>query len=94
MHTGVVVDCGRLIDSPNPKDDDDWWLELYVMLSRATRLEDILLVRAPPSEFLSRGPPAWLRKQVDQFAKRAASCRQPAEKLVKDLGFDAYLRKE
>ena len=26
---------------------DDYWLHLYVMLSRATRLEDLLLVRTP-----------------------------------------------
>ena len=25
--------------------DDDWWLDLYVILSRVTRLQDLLLLR-------------------------------------------------
>ena len=52
MHGGVVVDCGRHTGGATPKNDEDWWLDLYVMLSRATRLEDLLLVRPPPSDFL------------------------------------------
>ena len=47
MHEGVVIDCGRHEGGAHPKDDDDWWLDLYVMLSRATRLEDFLLNQTP-----------------------------------------------
>ena len=73
MDAGVVIDCGRLEGGPHPKDDDDWWLDLYVMLSRATRLEDLLLMRAPPATFLLRGPPASLRLQLDKFAAEPRS---------------------
>ena len=70
MDAGVIIDCGRIETGPHPKEPDDWWLDLYVMLSRATRLEDLLLMRAPPASFLLRGPPASLRLQLDKFAAR------------------------
>ena len=47
---------------------DDYWLHLYVMLSRATTLEDLLLVRAPPVEFLKSGPPKDLARHLSAFA--------------------------
>ena len=37
------------------KEDDDWWLDLYVMLSRATKLDDLLLMRAPDLSFFVKG---------------------------------------
>ena len=49
MRAGVVIDCGRHESGNTKKEDGDWWLELYVMLSRATRLSDLLLLRAPPA---------------------------------------------
>ena len=64
---------------------------MHVMLSRATRLEDLLVMRAPGSEFLLRGPPADLSKQLKKFAKRTAENRLIAEQLAKDLGFDEFL---
>ena len=57
MREGVIIDCGRIATGPTPKRDEDWWLDLYVMLSRATRLEELLLLRAPSLEFLQKGPP-------------------------------------
>ncbi len=75
----------------HPKHNDDWWLDLYVMLSRATRLEDLLLMRAPPASFLLQGPPASLRLQLDRFAARTTNCRQRAMKLVAELGFKEFL---
>ena len=90
MHTGVVVDCGRHTDGATPKDNDDWWLDLYVMLSRATRLDDLLLIRPPPSDFLLRGPPAGMKQQVERFSARAESCRASAAALAAELGFDTF----
>ena len=55
MEQGVVLDCGRRTDGEQKKEDDDWWLDLYVMLSRATRMEDLLLMRALPADFSFRG---------------------------------------
>ena len=91
MKAGVVIDCGRLEGGAHPKDDDDWWLDMYVMLSRATRLEDLLLMRAPPPSFLLQGPPASLRKQLQKFALRTEACRRRAEELAAELGFQEFL---
>ena len=64
MRDGVIIDCGRHEGGAHPKEDDDWWLDLYVMLSRATRLDDLLLMRAPDLAFFAKGPPKTLRTQL------------------------------
>jgi len=91
MHAGVIIDCARLESGPHPKHEDDWWLELYVMLSRATRIDDLLLMRAPPASFLLRGPPKSLREQLDKFAARTGECRRKAARLAVELGFEEFL---
>ena len=94
MRDGVVIDCGRQEGGAHPKEDDDWWLDLYVMLSRATRLEDLLLLRAPDLEFFAKGPPKTLRNQLAKFAKRTEACRKEATKIARELGFAGFLRPE
>ena len=91
MRDGVIIDCGRQEGGAHPKEDDDWWLDLYVMLSRATRLEDLLLLRAPPSSFLLQGRPPDLKKNIKAFVSRTKGCRARAEKLVRELGFSHFL---
>ena len=66
LRSGTVVDCGR----QKEKDDDEWWLHLYVMLSRVTSLSDLLLVRPPPRE-LGKGA-AGRRSQ--ELRKVSAAC--------------------
>ena len=69
-------------------------LHLYVMLSRATCANDLLLVRAPPDSFLSRGPPADLAARLRTFSARTSSCRVAAERLARELGFAPFLHGE
>ena len=71
--------------------DDDWWLHLYVMMSRATRLDDLLLLRAPDVEFLTHGPPKVFKDKLAQFDRRVKSCKAKAEQLVKELGLGRFL---
>ena len=40
------------------------------MLSRGTCIQDLLLMRAPPGDFLLRGPQLLWRGQLQQFAIR------------------------
>ena len=97
MRDGVTIDCGRRVTGAHVKEDDEWWqwwLDLYVMLSRATRLEDLLLVRAPELSFFANGPPPALHRQLLQFAKRTDDCRRVALQLAKELGFEGFLRDE
>lgn len=72
LRKGTVVDCARLPEM----DDDNWWLHLYVMFSRVTSLDDLLLLRPPSREVLERGPPKAIREQVAAFQRRADECRQ------------------
>ena len=43
MLEGVIVDAG----CKDPSDMDNLWLHLYVMLSRATPSENLLVIREP-----------------------------------------------
>ena len=94
MRDGVIIDCGRQEGGAHPKEDDDWWLDLYVMLSRATRLEDLLLMRAPDLSFFAKGPPKTLRTQLAKFASRTNACRKQAEKIAEELGLAGFIRQE
>ena len=88
MRAGVLIDCGRHESGNTVKEDADWWLDIYVMLSKATRLADLLLIRAPPVSFLLQGPPEDVRKRLQEFTDRAGNCRKTARKVVRELGFD------
>ena len=61
------------------------------MLSRATRLEDLLLMRAPSSDFLLRGPPQSLKDQLRKFAKRTDANRRIAADIANELGFSEFI---
>ena len=87
MHEGVVVDAGN----KDPNDLDNFWLHLYVMLSRATTSDNLLVIRAPGLDFLSRGPPVDLARRLRTFAARTERCRKEAEELAHSLGLHAFL---
>ena len=92
LHDGVIIDAGRRLGGQNPTREDDFWLHLYVMLSRATDLDDILLTRAPPVEFLLKGPPESLARTLRTFAARTNSCGLQARRLAAELGLEYLLR--
>ena len=92
MRAGVIVDAGRRETGAHKTEENDYWLHLYVMLSRATRLDDLLLVRAPPVEFLKNGPPKDLVRQLHVFATRTDACRETAARLATELGMHAFLQ--
>ena len=60
------------------------------MLSRATKLDDLLLMRAPASDFLLRGPPRSLKDQLWKFARRTESNRRIAADIAQELGFTEF----
>ena len=85
MKVGVILDCGRHDSGRNRKEDEGCWLGLYVMLSRATRSKDLLLVRRLPVEFLTRRPPVELQKALLRSTKRQSICRRKVESPAKDF---------
>ena len=70
IRAAVTIDCAR--NEPQGQrgtSDDAWWLSPYVMFSRVTRMEDMLLIRPPPRKLLERGPPASVREALKRFEK-------------------------
>ena len=66
---GVVVDVRRA----GGLGDDDWWLAIYVMLSRARQLTNLILVgfREQVEDLLRRGPPTRLIYVTEMLEQRA-----------------------
>ena len=69
MDGGVVVDLRRA----GGLEDDDWWLAIYVMLSRARKLTNMILLGLTPQveDLLRRGPPANLINVTERLEKAA-----------------------
>ena len=68
IRAAVIIDCAR--NEPQGQhgtSEDAWWLNLYVMFSRVTRMDDMLLIRPPPRELLERGPPVSVRDALKRF---------------------------
>ena len=61
------------------------------MLSRAAKLDDILLMRAPGAYFLLRGPPQDMADKLSVIAERVGACRTSAVQLARDLGLATFL---
>ena len=87
LRTGVTIDCARMEPrGMQGASDEQWWLHLYVMFSRATCLEDMLLLRPPPRELLERGPPPHIRKALLSFEARIAESVEAAAALAAEMG--------
>jgi hypothetical protein len=71
LEGGVVVDLRRA----GGLDDDDWWLAIYVMLSRARKLKNMILLgfTALVEELLRRGPPENLIQVTERLEEVANS---------------------
>ena len=71
LEGGVVADLRRA----GGLEDDDWWLAIYVMLSRARKLENLILLGFTPQveELLRRGPPENLIKVTNRLEAIAAT---------------------
>ena len=87
FRTGVTIDCARMEPSGMQGiSDDSWWFHLYVLFSRATRMEDMLLLRPPPRSLLERGPPAYVLKALRQFEETEARSTRDARVLCTEFG--------
>ena len=88
LRCGVTIDCAR--QEPQGQrgaDDDTWWLNLYVMFSRATQMEDMLLLRPPPRRLLERGPPKAIAEALKRFNDRERLTVERAVALAQEYGF-------
>lgn len=87
IRTGVTIDCARVQQQGRQgMKDEEWWLHLYVMFSRVTRIEDMLLLRPPPRELLEAGPPPSVRTALERFEHKIGSSIEAAELLAASMG--------
>ena len=74
---GLTLDGGVLVDlrRAGGLEDDDWWLAIYVMLTRARKLENVILLGMTDQveDLLRRGPPAYLRELTDKLEAKGAA---------------------
>ena len=59
---------------------------MYVVFSCATCMEDMLLMRPPPREFLERGPPASVRQALGGLERNIAVNTEAAAALCAVMG--------
>ena len=57
-----------------------------MMLSRATCMEDMLLLRPPPRALLEAGPPPSVKRALKRFEERIAASVQAATELADGFG--------
>ena len=77
---GLTLDGGVIVDlrRAGGLQDEDWWLNIYVMLSRARRLENIILMgwSSQVEDLLKKGPPARLLQITEALRKKATLTMQ------------------
>ena len=88
IRAAVTIDCARTEDGARALSDDTWWLNLYVMFSRVTRMEDMLLLRPPPRALLEQGPPASVRQALQRFEKIEAETVADAILFAQQCGME------
>ena len=60
----------------------------YVMVSMATRMHDMLLLRPPTKEFLGREPPGHIVRALAKFETKRLNTDREAIGLTVQLGFE------
>ena len=73
-------------------DRDSFWSALYVLLSRATRMDELLLFRCPDKDFFDKGPPQYLKaflKRLHQENGTIEAGRQKGNELIKQYKWKA-----
>ena len=83
---GVVADLRRT----GGMKDDIWWLNIYVMLSRATRLENLILLGLNDNikTLLEDGPPTYVREKIQELLAKANRAEPKIAKLARSFGID------
>ena len=72
---GLSMDAATiLLTRPSYMSMDDWWMHLYVMLSRVRTSAHMLVYDLPPKEMFERGPPEWVRHGLQRLEDIAAKC--------------------
>ena len=80
-YDAVIVDMLR----PPRMDPDTYWLACYVMLSRSTSLEGLLVLRPAMKVDLDRSPPRYLVDEIDRLLPMEKTCTKKLRQYLKSL---------
>ena len=78
------------LGAPPRMGDDEYWLNLYVMLSRARTLDParVAIFDLPPEDFFERGPPPELVMAMQRLERLEERTRAFAPRVREFLGWD------
>ena len=69
---GMSMDAAMLfMGKPGNMDADDYWMHLYVMISRVRRSAGLLAFDVPALSVFERGPPAWVVEGIEKLESMA-----------------------
>ena len=86
---GLSMDnCVMILDRPGENfRHDDWWLHVYVMLSRVKTAEQLLIYGLPPRSLFERGPPAYLASGIADIDRRAREKQKAYDLLAEEMAY-------
>ena len=85
---GLGMDAATMtLERPANMSPDDWWLHLYVMLSRVRVAHRVLVYDLPPWEILERGPPDYVKEGVRRFESMMPASRDLARQRAREYGW-------
>lgn len=83
---GLSMDAATmLLTKPSYMTEDDWWMHLYVMVSRVRTSAQMLVYDLPPREMFERGPPDWVHTGIRQLEELAVECDAAVEDVRRRL---------
>ena len=76
----MAATCGRFFLSIKQASKDDHWLALFVLLSRAETLDNILIYRLGKRTHFDGGPPKFILKELDRLRTTEVATLQRLDK--------------
>ena len=86
---GLGMDAATMtLEKAGSMSMDDWWLHLYVMLSRVRVSHRLLVYSLPPKHVFERGPPAFVKDGVERLERMVPRSRDIVRTTAKEYGWD------
>ena len=90
---GMSMDAAMIfLGKPGNMDLDDYWMHLYVMMSRVRRREGLLAFDMPPEAVFERGPPPWVADGIAELEKMGLKSSKDIAAARHFLGWPALSR--
>jgi hypothetical protein len=85
---GLSMDSATMfLQRPGNMNEDDWWLHVYVMISRVRTSPQVLVYGLPPLSLFQRGPPSFLAEGMNRLERLATQHAILARRAREALGW-------